>query len=392
MRVNILIPPFLMYLIAISLSLSISAMEIGLGLVLLFLIIYLWQNKINIIKDNSYIIPFLLFWFATLCSVIFGNQESDKIGGIFAIWGLLYFFSAYYLVSTSTIRLIFASLLLGGVILSISIFYDYFILNLPRPGGFLKMYLSSANILVIIAITSLSIIVTGYEKGKYALLYGISILLLIFAVILTGSRMSLLSFIATASLIFIFKFKVKGLIYSIILLILVSIISIFSDIGDRFAEILTGLTNIETSHGWRFVLWKAAFQLFKDYPIFGIGDGAFEPLVLQIVPKSIFATGHAHNGFIHLLVTYGIVGFITFCYFYGKITIDLLKNIYSNKYAFIGFFVIVSFFIESLTESVFFDGETKMITMFILGIVLGAIKKSISDNATENKVSFYKNN
>ncbi len=389
---SILIPPFLIYLVAVSLSLSISAMEIGLGLVLLFLIIYLWQNKINIIKDNEYMIPFLLFWFATLCSVIFGSQESDKIGGIVAIWGLLYFFAAYYLVSTSNIRLIFASLLLGGVILSISIFYDYFILNLPRPGGFLKMYLSSANILVIIAIMSLSIIVTGYEKGKFALIYGISILILIFAVILTGSRMALLSFIVAAFLIFIFKFKIKGLIYSAILLVFVIIILIFSGIGDRFAEIFMGLTNPETSHGWRFVLWKAAFQLFKDYPIFGIGDGAFEPLVLQIVTKSDFATGHAHNGFIHLLVTYGIVGFITFCYFFGKMIIDLLKNIYTNNYAFIGFFVMVSFFIESLTEDNFSDGETKMINMFIIGIILGAIKKSISDKASENKVSFYKNN
>ena len=53
MHVNILIPPFLMYLIAISLSLSISAMEIGLGLVLLFLIIYFFFNLLFSVSCNA---------------------------------------------------------------------------------------------------------------------------------------------------------------------------------------------------------------------------------------------------------------------------------------------------------------------------------------------------
>lgn len=385
-------PPFLLYIVAIFLSVSISIMEIGLGLLLLLLVIYVWQNKINVLKDNSYMIPFLLYWFATICSVIFGSPLSEKVGGLVAIWGLLFFFTGYYFVYSSSIRLIFVSLVLGGLVLSCSVFYDYFVLSLPRPAGFLNMYISSANILVILAILSLAIIITGYEKGKVAVFYGVSIVILLLAAVVTGTRGALLAFVATVGLMFVVKYKLKGLIYSGILLAVVVVISIFSGISDRFIEIVeAGVFNENTSHGWRFVLWKGAFELFKDYPIFGIGEGAFEPLIRDIIPKSDFATGHPHNGFINILVTYGIFGLIAFCYFYGKITIDLAKKIYVSKYAFMGFFVMVAFFVESLTEDNFSDGETKMITIFIAGLLLGAIRKGIKDTGIDNKISFHKN-
>ncbi len=385
-----LVPPFLLYLISIAFNISISAMEVGLGLLLLLLIIYLYKNKINIVKDCLYMIPFIIFWVSTLFSIPFGSPVSDKIGGLATIWGLLYFFPAFYFVSSSNIRLIFASLSLGGIILSLSVIIDVFIYNQWRGDGFFK-YMSSGNILAICAVMALGVVCSRYEKGKFALLYVISVIIMVIGIYYTSTRGALLAFLICACAMFIVKLKVKGVILSIGLFVLAAIFASFTTIGDRFTEIFQSFTDEKTSHGWRFFLWQASFKLIEQYPLFGIGDGAYEKIIVDYIPETVFSYAHAHNGYIQLLTQYGIIGFLCFFYFYGKIALSIIKEVFNNKFAFIGCFVTLSFFVEALTEDNFNDGEIKMMYIFIAGIILGALRKGVKDNAVENKISFLKN-
>ena len=136
------------------------------------------------------------------------------------------------------------------------------------------------------------------------------------------------------------------------------------------------MKNPATSHGWRLFLWKNSLILLKEYPLFGIGDGAFEKLIIQLMPSNInLPMSHAHNSFVMHLVTYGIAGIIIFILFYGKILLDFLKNMFTSPYAFVGTSILIAYILEGLTENNFGLSLSSMQVMFILGLMLGIINK-----------------
>ena len=97
---------------------------------------------------------------------------------------------------------------------------------------------------------------------------------------------------------------------------------------------------------------KNGIEVFKEYPLFGIGVNAYEDFMVTVMPENniFLPLSHAHNSFLMHLITFGIFGFITFCLFYGKIIFDLVKNIFNSPYAFCGAAVMAGYFIEALTE------------------------------------------
>lgn len=74
-------------------------------------------------------------------------------------------------------------------------------------------------------------------------------------------------------------------------------------------------TNKNTSVGLRFEMWKAAWQMFKQEPIFGVGEygsvAVKERLIEQgvVIPEVLYFS-HAHNEFINALSLRGLVGLL----------------------------------------------------------------------------------
>lgn len=384
-------PSFLMYLTGVSLNVSISAMEIALGLLLIFLIAYLYINRIDVTADCPYFIPFFVYWLATVASLFLGSDSADVSGGVFALWNLLYFFAGYYFITASSIRLTLASLAFGGALLGASAMVDVIFLGSYRGDGFFSIYMSTGNVLAMGAVSALGVIVTRYERGFAAFLYLAALIIMVVGIYYTGTRGALLSFLASACLMLAVRFGLKGLAAAAVLLTGAYAAASFTHIEARFAELLQGFGNMETSHGWRIVLWETAWELIKEYPLFGIGYGAFQPMVTGSMPSVGLPMGHPHNAYINQLVLYGAAGFASFCWLYGKITYDLARRIMTNNYAFIGFFVMVVFFLEGVTENNFTDGEVKMFQMFFTGCMLGALRGGLKDTGKENSVKFIKN-
>ncbi len=72
------------------------------------------------------------------------------------------------------------------------------------------------------------------------------------------------------------------------------------------------------SQSERLVLWQANWEIFKDYPIFGVGYGENENIVAPYLGKLGYADGfrgHAHNNFFQFLSGNGLVGFVSFLLF-----------------------------------------------------------------------------
>lgn len=362
---------------AVAVSVSISAMEIGLGLLLIILIYKLIKEKRDVTEDCPYLIPFFLYWLTTLLPFFLGSDKAVVENNAFDIWPMLYLFVGFYFVNEKNIRPIMFFLILGCASLGISVIADVALFHKIRGGGFLS-YMTGGNVLAIGAILTFATAVSGYEKNKSLLIYyGMACAFMITGIIYTETRGPLLSFLFAACLMLIWKYGLKGVLASAALTTAVGTGVYFSGIGERFFEIFKNIWDVNTSHGWRLELWHQTILLIKEHPIFGIGAGAYESFIREVMPSAGLPLSHAHNGYLVQAVLFGLAGFLAFCWFYGKIFVDFIKKISENHYASIGFFILLVYMLEGLTENNFQDSEVVMYSSLSLGLLLGAIRKNI---------------
>jgi len=369
----------ILFLAAASLSLSITLTQGLLIISLVWLVIYLYKNDIDIAVDCPYFMPFFIYWVTTQLGFFTGSDYATLDGSVYFVWVLLYLFVGYYLVSNNAIRYILMGFIVGAAILAVSVISEVLFTTSLRGSGFLSIYMTSGNVLAMAATMITAILILKYERRNINILYSILLLLIVVGIFYTGTRGALLSFFISISAMLILKFRLKGVIMVSGLFVILLIGTFITDIGDRLLLMFTGSGDYKTSHGWRFLLWENSFKLFKEYMLFGIGSGAYEKMMIEIMPTYYLPKGHAHNGFIHQLTLFGIVGFVAFLSFYAKIVYTFITNLLSNKYAFIGFFVSITYFLEGMTENNFTDSEVAMFHAFFVGIMLAAVDRKYKE-------------
>jgi len=82
-------------------------------------------------------------------------------------------------------------------------------------------------------------------------------------------------------------------------------------------ETTAGLSTGSDSLRWRFENWAAAWSIFKEFPLFGVGldlseSTSFSHLPLGAVAHEYMATAVPHNMFLVVLAEAGIVSFVLF--------------------------------------------------------------------------------
>ena len=138
----------------------------------------------------------------------------------------------------------------------------------------------------------------------------------------------------------------------------------------------------------RFALWRAGWEIFKDFPIFGVGDidlGNLYRKYKRDFDKEIH--GHLHNNYIHIIVTLGLFGFIAIIFLLIRI-VQLNSRIYTKvrDIPFISSFalgtigVFFSFVVSGLFEFNFGDHEIITMLWFVLGFNFGIYKLALKQN------------
>ena len=131
--------------------------------------------------------------------------------------------------------------------------------------------------------------------------------------VLTGSRTG--SIALTVALLFSGRVLLSGSFgkkavvtllagLSVALIMIVASESERARVGSVATETFAG-TLTEGGLSQRFEVWNCAWQLFREYPFFGVGAGAFAPAVARYYGKPIVA----HNTYISILVETGTIGF-----------------------------------------------------------------------------------
>jgi O-antigen ligase len=126
------------------------------------------------------------------------------------------------------------------------------------------------------------------------------------------------------------------------------------------------------SNTTRLSLWRVGWEIFKDYPIFGVGDidmGEYQKKYRKYYEKEIH--GHLHNNFVHVLATLGLFGFLAVCYMLVKmyiINFDIYKNRknknFISSYSLGAIGALSAFIVAGLTEQNIWDHEISTLVYF----------------------------
>lgn len=152
--------------------------------------------------------------------------------------------------------------------------------------------------------------------------------------------------------------------------------------SERIQTRVMGKTTAESqSTNERVLYWKANLQIFKDYPVLGIGYSQNNVHVKEYLKKAgveWLSGAHAHNQYIHFLSGTGILGlscFLAFLVFvFYPIFMALLKmkkkKIFSDHYYLLmGIFAgMMCFMIAAMTESNFSIAKNRFMFLFIAAL------------------------
>jgi O-antigen ligase len=130
----------------------------------------------------------------------------------------------------------------------------------------------------------------------------------------------------------------------------------------------------------RFAIYAANLEMLRDHPILGLGFGSYDTRAQQYYDRHPKADrrSHAHNSFLQMAATAGVVGLAAFCYLFGtviRLGWRLQRRVRESQPrqwpsvagAWLG---IVGFLIGAMTQDTFGDSECALAMWFAVGVLV----------------------
>lgn len=327
---------FVIYLIVAKIDINVAYKKWTLVYLSFFLLSSLWalSSKLALYVIFVNILPILLITFSTI-SFIKKNQRINEVLFIIYIVALL---MLIYLATHIDEFLI-------GVRLSTS---------LNEEGDQPMWNSNGVGINLCFAIFAGFILFINQNRCfLIRIIYCMTAIIMVGAIILTGSRKSLLILLMPV-FYFLYKKQKKHFLLMLILTPLVAVliyeiimhVEVFYEaVGTRIEDMIAIMTddtsgNEDTS---RVTLIEFGLNKFLDNPILGVGINNFRFLSEEIYPGKNF---YAHNNYVELLVDVGIIGFFVYyrayLYLYSRLksytdTISMWCKVFLFVLLFLGF-------------------------------------------------------
>lgn len=173
------------------------------------------------------------------------------------------------------------------------------------------------------------------KRKRYLAVFSFLVTLLFF----TKSRTSLVLMLFSLILLFVLNLRKGGKIVLVIPAIILAIVGViwliqnniylYNLVGFRFAGLFNPTGVIDASTRVRNEMVSNAIQLFKEHPFLGVGINNFR--YYAVSRFNLFAEVYAHNNYVELLATTGILGFAAYyfplLYTFVASLKEVLKNI-----------------------------------------------------------------
>ncbi|SDC08599.1 MULTISPECIES: O-antigen ligase family protein [unclassified Candidatus Frackibacter] len=365
---------FGLILYALMIAISTAGSNIGLGLVFIGLVIKLIKERegLKYLKTGMEL-SILLYLLANLISILFSHNMniSWQAFGEVIIPVLIYYMIFNSVTRLELVKKIFIFFILSISIASIYSIYQHYFLEIERASGFfLTLTYGSIMVLILPLLITFNFNDLSMKNRLLSLItLGITSLSLIF----TNTRGTWLAILGGVAFLSIFKNK-KLIIWFMVLVILA--LALIPSFYQRASTIID-LDN--SSNKERLLMWKSAFNMFRDYPLTGVGLGMFSELYPKkyMLPEARVKKRHyAHNIVMNILAETGIIGLGAFTFLVSyifKVGFELLRNL-EDKYwinAILGLLAgILAFLIHGLTFYNLGDSETAKLFWVIIALLM----------------------
>ncbi len=408
-----------LFVLAFVLPISVAATNI----VWLFLFL-VWIVKIAKTKSADFSSPvtfaILIFFCSAIVSALFGLDFGRSIKGLNEnMLFFIFFLTLANVKNFNHAKKIMYVFLISSAIMGFLGFLQYLIGNnlyvwdhLPAFTRFFSLFnfrahgtrswaQTYAEGLLVALPLSIFLLLHSKKKFLYPIILFVSIFLGIF---FSYVRMVWLSTAILMGTIFLMYIKrLKNLVYIIVAVsVLVVISNIFMDMRRSILKRAT-----DFSDPVRITMWKTSFEIFKDYPLLGVGLKNIKKVYPDYYQKLNFSKefyklSHLHNTFIHILVERGVIGLLAFLYLFSVYFYYGVKkakhSVEEEKFFIYGcLFAISGFLLSGLTEHVYGDSEIQMIMWFLMALTFyksravfidrdGTINKDMHYSADEQKL------
>lgn len=261
----------------------------------------------------------------SLVSSVFSEYYSQSI---FATFRQAFFFIIIYIIydwlgSEIQIRKVFYAFVFIGLVMSIPVIIQFAQAGFSlfsssgkypvRLSGFFTGQTALAmNLSYVLPVTLSLAIYRSKSKSRLFLLF--FVLIMMVALFFTFSRAEWIS-VAISTTILLYTTKLGKRIVFTLIFLSVSIILLSETVQD----VLRVLFRLEGGLTQRGILWKAAWDMFKDHPYLGTGPWTFKEYLFnyaRVTPGTwlssiiIFSKGGAHNFYLNSAAQLGVGGIL----------------------------------------------------------------------------------
>ena len=234
-----------------------------------------------------------------------------------------------------------------------------------RTCGMYGMYMSYGYGIMLFSLLVIGLFIFRKKMDKYVnqnILY-IALFINVIGFYLSYARGALLGFLIALPFFYLRR-KKKIFIFATLILVAISSLSYFY--VPKIKEVFTSKSRL-ASNATRISQYKAAFAVFKESPLIGIGYKNFEPLVKEYKRKykieHAYFGGHGHSNFFEHLASTGILGLIFLILFHLFWFWESYKR--NDHYGDILMPFIVALFISGQFQYSLGDGENLFLVMLI---------------------------
>jgi putative inorganic carbon (HCO3(-)) transporter len=311
-----------------STSTSVVGQEIGLGLMLVGWIALLATGQFGRMNSLSIEAPVLALALAWTLSTIFAIEPQASLVNMKKLFLLPIVYGFAWLVQDRrTVERMVKLLVLVGALVSLYGIVTYFVGFELEEGYRVRATLSStvtmAGVLLFILALSLSLALSRVDRRERLFFISASVLSFV-CLLLTFTRGAWLGAIVSLLLI-AYKSPSRGrrIVWGT-----VAILAAISILSPRVEERIASVAQLgEMSIAGRFSMWLSATEVAQDSPFFGVGLMDLGR-VYNVYKRadSMFASGHMHSDFFHVLASTGIAGLLAFLWLLYSVCRVLVKN------------------------------------------------------------------
>lgn len=237
------------------------------------------------------------------------------------------------------------------------------------------------SLLLVFGLLLLSYYYKYFTGKKERIFTGLIMAIFVFNLVIVKGRSGYLAFILLLPLILANLFGTKYLIRIVFAsLLMASALFLSPTVRQRVSIVPTEIVsyshgNKDTSIGLRLYMWTGAVKIFMEHPLIGVGTGGYREALKKYKDNPALPdVVHPHNSFLHIAVSYGIVGLSIFAW----LLFILLRKGWRDRADISGFAPLafgLVFIIGSLTDSHILSMGTGNLFALMMGLRSGDTNK-----------------